>query len=60
MVTDFPLDMMNAMFFTPGAPRKGIEKYILRAVSGELGPLVTNIVLAPIVYTWFFFFKLMY
>ncbi|KAF7186852.1 Monooxygenase asqM [Pseudocercospora fuligena] len=45
---------------TVGAPRKGIEKYILRAVSGELGTLVTNIVLAPIVYTWFFFFKLIY
>ncbi|KXT11535.1 hypothetical protein AC579_6573 [Pseudocercospora musae] len=37
-----------------------VEKYIVRAVSGELGTLVSNIILAPIVYTWFFFFKLIY
>lgn len=52
-------DMMNAMFFTPGAPREGIERYILRAMSGEMGPLLTTL-LTPVVYTWFFVFKLIW
>ncbi|CAK1356329.1 unnamed protein product [Cercospora beticola] len=42
-------DMMTAMFFTPGAPREGIERYILRAVRGELGPWITTL-LTPVVY----------
>ncbi|KAF2214730.1 hypothetical protein CERZMDRAFT_36809 [Cercospora zeae-maydis SCOH1-5] len=52
-------DMMNAMFFTPGAPRAGIERYILCAVRGELGPVVTTL-LTPVVYAWFFIFKLLW
>ncbi|GIZ40696.1 hypothetical protein CKM354_000402400 [Cercospora kikuchii] len=52
-------DMMTAMFFTPGAPRQGIERYILRAVRGELGPWITAL-LTPVVYVWFFIFKLIW
>ena len=52
-------DMMTAMFFTPGAPRAGIEWYILRAVRGELGPWITAL-LTPVVYVWFFIFKLIW
>ncbi|KAK3070290.1 hypothetical protein LTR53_010712 [Teratosphaeriaceae sp. CCFEE 6253] len=52
-------DMMTAMFFTPGAPRRGIEKYILRAAEGEMGVILTRL-LTPIVYAWFFVFRLIW
>jgi 2-polyprenyl-6-methoxyphenol hydroxylase-like FAD-dependent oxidoreductase len=53
-------DMMHSMFLTPGAPRNGIEKYILRAVEGEMGYWVTQILLKPLVYAYFFVFKLIW
>ncbi|CAK4032501.1 hypothetical protein DOTSEDRAFT_68917 [Lecanosticta acicola] len=53
-------DMMNAMYYTPGAPRSTIEKYVVRAVEGEMGPWVTSLLLKPIVYAWFFVFKLIW
>lgn len=53
-------DMMDAMLFTEGAPRKGIEEYVIRAVEGEMGPWVTNMLVRPICYAWFFVFKLIW
>jgi hypothetical protein len=53
-------DMMHSMFMTPGAPRSGIEKFLVRAVEGELGYWVTHILVKPIVYIYFFFFKLIW
>ncbi|KAM3418747.1 hypothetical protein BST61_g4721 [Cercospora zeina] len=44
---------------TPGAPRASIERYILRAVRGELGSWMT-VLLTPVVYAWFFIFELVW
>lgn len=52
-------DMMRAMFYNPGAPRNGIEKYILRAMEDQLGPWMIALA-TPIVWTWFFVFKLIW
>lgn len=52
-------DMMNAMFLVPNSPRNGIEKYILRATEGELGWFWTTL-LTPVVYAYFFVFKLIW
>jgi len=52
-------DMMSAMFLIPGAPRQGIEKYILRATEGELGTTLSWL-LTPLVYAYFFVFKLIW
>ena len=51
-------DMMESMFYVPGAPRNGIERYIVRAVEGEFGWWLTQLVLKPLVYVYFFAFKL--
>lgn len=53
-------DMMHAMFFVAGAPRNGIEEYITRAVEGEFGYWATKLVLRPVVYAYFFVWKLMW
>ena len=52
-------DMLTAMYHTPGAPRQGIERYLLTAVGSEMRPLMTTL-LTPVVYTWFFVFKLIW
>ena len=52
-------DMMTLMYHTPGAPRQSIERYILRAVEGELGYWLTWIA-TPVVYAYFFVFKLIW
>ncbi|KAK6438775.1 hypothetical protein LTR95_005023 [Oleoguttula sp. CCFEE 5521] len=52
-------DMMSAMMFVEDSPRNGIEKYILRAASDEFGWL-GKMVLTPIVYAYFFVFKLIW
>ena len=53
-------DMMNAMYFTEGAPRTSIEKYVVRAVEGEMGPWLTSLLLKPLVYAWFWVFKMIW
>ena len=53
-------DMMHAMYMSPGAPRVGIEKYILRAIEGEMGPWVSKLLMTPLVYIYFFIFKLIW
>lgn len=53
-------DMMSSMFFTPGAPRVGLERYLLRAVEGEIGWWMTRLIATPLVYTYYFFFKLIW
>ncbi|OQO06716.1 hypothetical protein B0A48_08503 [Cryoendolithus antarcticus] len=52
-------DMMSAMMFVENSPRNGIERYILRAASDEVGWL-GRLVLTPIVYAYFFVFKLIW
>jgi len=52
-------DMMTAMYMNPSAPRIGIEKYILRAMEGELGKVATWC-LTPVVYLYYFVFKLIW
>ncbi|KAI7368058.1 hypothetical protein KC354_g2962 [Hortaea werneckii] len=51
--------MMEAMLLTPGAPRTSIERYLLTAVGSGIGGWA-GWVLAPIVYAWFFVFKLIW
>ncbi|KAK4506670.1 hypothetical protein PRZ48_000402 [Zasmidium cellare] len=51
--------MLSAMFLTENAPRSSIERYIITAVEGELGRTLTWLV-TPVVYVWFFVFKLIY
>lgn len=53
-------NMMNISYFTPGAPRSVLEKYLLSAVEDELGWWLTTFVATPLVYTYFFFFKLIW
>ncbi|KAI7513432.1 putative oligopeptide transporter [Hortaea werneckii] len=53
--------MMEAMLLTPGAPRTSIERYVLTALAGSSGiGRWTGWVLAPLVYTWFFVFKMIW
>ena len=52
-------DMMTAMFLVPDSPRNGIEAYLIRAMEGELGWFWTTL-LRPVVYTYFFVFKLIW
>ncbi|OQO09923.1 hypothetical protein B0A48_04278 [Cryoendolithus antarcticus] len=52
-------DMMSAMMFVENSPRNGIEQYILRAASDEVGWL-GRMVLTPLVYAYFFVFKLIW
>lgn len=52
-------DMMEAMYKVPGAPRNGIERYLITAVEGELGRALT-LALTPVVYIWYFIFKLIW
>lgn len=52
-------DMMTIGFRTPGFPRNGLEKFMLRAMEDEMGWWGT-LVLTPVVYTWFFLFRLIW
>ncbi|KAK5113559.1 hypothetical protein LTR85_010787 [Meristemomyces frigidus] len=52
-------DMLELMYLTPGAPRTCVERYLLRAVEDELGRTLT-VLLTPVVYLWFFVFKLLW
>jgi len=52
-------DMMHAMFFTPGSPRNGIEKYLLRAAEDELGWWLTKLC-TPLVFAYYFVFRLIW
>lgn len=52
-------DMLEAMFLTANAPRSSIERYIITAVAGEFGPTLTTLI-TPVVYAWFFVFKLIW
>ena len=56
---EMTLEMMTMMFFTEGAPRNSIERYIITAVGSEMGPLMTA-VLTPVIYAWFLVFKLIW
>lgn len=51
--------MMNA-FLDPGAPRKGIERYICTAAEDDLGWWATNFVLWPLACVYFFVFRLIW
>lgn len=50
---------MQYMFFHKGAPRTVIEPWIMNSVRLNQRPLVARII-AVFVYTYFFFFKLLY
>lgn len=52
-------DMMTYMYLTPGAPRSSVEKFLLRAMEDEVGKVWT-LILTPVVYLWFFVFKLIW
>ena len=52
-------DMMDFMYFQPGTPRTVIERFVIRSIEDELGPVMTRIV-TPLVYIWFFVFKLIW
>lgn len=49
-------DMKNLMMFSKGAPRKVIEKYILRALADDLNRVLLAIA-KVVVYSYFFCFK---
>jgi len=53
------VDMMNGMFFTPGSPRNGIERYLLRAAEDELGWWLTKLC-TPLVFAYYFVFRLIW
>ena len=53
------VDMMHGMFFTPGSPRNGIERYLLRAAEDELGRWLTKLC-TPLVFAYYFVFKLVW
>ena len=54
-------DLMQGSFMVPGYPRNGIEMYILRLVEGQSGPTwLTSLLVKPLVYAWFFVFKLIW
>lgn len=54
------VDMKDAMYMTPGAPRAGIERYIIRALEDDAGYWVSKLLVTPIVYLWFFVFKMIW
>ncbi|KAK0254369.1 hypothetical protein LTS09_010489 [Friedmanniomyces endolithicus] len=49
-------DLMSTVFFSPGAPRAVIERYLLRIVEASLG-YWGRLLATPVVYAWFFVFK---
>jgi 2-polyprenyl-6-methoxyphenol hydroxylase-like FAD-dependent oxidoreductase len=55
-VQQLTLDMMNYVYFTPGAPYTSIERYISRAMSDHVHPVLFPAV-ASIVYIIYFFWK---
>ncbi|KAF2765405.1 FAD/NAD(P)-binding domain-containing protein [Teratosphaeria nubilosa] len=52
-------DMMAAIYHTPGSPRRGIERYVLKAMENEMGWWMM-ILVTPIVYVWFGVFKMIW
>jgi hypothetical protein len=58
--TQLTCDMKDALFVDGGGPRKNIETYLLRAVGDEYGWAVTTGLLAPLVYAYFFVFRLIW
>lgn len=50
-------DMMSYMFFTPSAPDASIEKYICKAVTSDMNPILAAPICA-LVYVYYFFFRL--
>jgi 2-polyprenyl-6-methoxyphenol hydroxylase-like FAD-dependent oxidoreductase len=55
-VQEMTLDMMNLMYFTPGAPHTSIERYIARAMSDQMPALLLPVV-TSLIYIFFFFWK---
>jgi 2-polyprenyl-6-methoxyphenol hydroxylase-like FAD-dependent oxidoreductase len=58
--TQLTCDMKDALFVDGGGPRKNIETYLLRPVGDEYGWVVTTGLLAPLVYAYFFVFRLVW
>ncbi|KAK1815094.1 hypothetical protein LTR12_010518 [Friedmanniomyces endolithicus] len=52
-------DLMSTMYFVAGAPRAVIERYLLRIVEASLG-YWGRLLATPVVYAWFFVFKLIW
>ncbi|MCJ1230308.1 hypothetical protein MMC12_006980 [Toensbergia leucococca] len=50
---------MEDMFFTKGAPRTVIERYVVRAITDESGRIMARLI-SIIVYTYYWIFKLFY
>lgn len=50
---------LQSMFLTPGSPRNGIERLLLRVGEDELGRWLT-LVLTPFVYAYYFVFKMIW
>jgi 2-polyprenyl-6-methoxyphenol hydroxylase-like FAD-dependent oxidoreductase len=53
-------DLKDLMFVDGKAPRKNIESYLLRLVGNDNGWVATMGVLAPLVYAYFFVFRLVW
>lgn len=51
---------MMQMWLQPGAPREGIETYLCTAAEDELGWWITNFLMRPICYIYFFVFRLIW
>lgn len=54
-VQQITYDMMNCMFFTPGAPDTTIEKYVCCAVTQEMNPILGTLTAGMIYLSYFFF-----
>jgi len=50
---------MQDMFFTEGAPRTVIERYIIRDIQSQAGPIFSSVA-AILVYVSYWFYKLVY
>jgi 2-polyprenyl-6-methoxyphenol hydroxylase-like FAD-dependent oxidoreductase len=53
-------DLKDLVFVDGKAPRKNIESYLLRLVGNDFGWVATMGVLAPLVYAYFFVFRLIW
>jgi 2-polyprenyl-6-methoxyphenol hydroxylase-like FAD-dependent oxidoreductase len=53
-------DMKDLIFVDGGGPRRNVESYLLRVVEDEYGWVVTTGLLAPLVYAYFFVFRLIW
>ena len=52
-------DSMESMFMTPGAPRYGVESFLLGAAGEELGWVLTMLI-TPLVYAYFAVFRMIW